>query len=63
MTDRRPPLTPLARWLRSAPRWQYVTVVLAAVVLVLLVAMVLNPGDLIGPVQPAMPPVDGARGG
>lgn len=50
---------PLARWIRSLPQWLYVALVLAVVVALLLIAMVLNPGDRVGPVQPARPPVGG----
>ena len=51
--------SPLARWIRSLPQWLYITVVLAALVALVLIALVLNPGDRVGPVRPADPPVGG----
>ena len=50
---------PLARWIRSLPQWLYAALVMAVIVALLLVAMVLNPGERVGPVQPAKPPVGG----
>ncbi|WP_426571051.1 hypothetical protein [Aquihabitans sp. McL0605] len=51
--------SPVARWIRSLPQWLYVTIIVAVVALLLLITVLVNPGDRIGPVQPASPPVGG----
>ena len=50
---------PLARWIRRLPRWAYISLILAAVVALLLIAALVNPGERVGPVQHARPPVGG----
>ena len=48
-----------ARWLRSLPQGVYVALVVGVLVLLLLAAVLLNPGERVGPVRPAPPPVGG----
>ena len=50
---------PVARWIRRLPQWAYVTLILGAVVALLVIASLVNPGERVGPVQHARPPVGG----
>lgn len=64
MSDRRTaPRTvrqgPVARWIRHLPQAVYAGILVALMLLLLLVAMLVNPGERVGPVQPARPPVGG----
>ena len=49
----------IPRWIRGLPQWAYVSLVVAVLVVLLALAMVLNPGHQVGPVRHADPPVGG----
>lgn len=55
---RRPP-TPVVRWIRGLSRAAFAGILLAVVVALLLVAVLVNRGERVGPVRPATPPVGG----
>ena len=54
---RRP--APVVRWIRGLSQAAYAGMLLAILVILLLIAILANPGDRVGPVQPARPPVGG----
>ena len=51
--------SPVTRWIRDLPQWLYVALILGVVVMLLLIALLVNPGERVGPVEPARPPVGG----
>jgi hypothetical protein len=51
--------TPVVRWIRGLSQGAYAAVLVAVVVALLLLAVIANPGDRVGPVRPADPPVGG----
>jgi hypothetical protein len=53
------PRPPVVRWIRGLTQATYAAVLVAVVVALLLIAIVVNRGERIGPVQPARPPVGG----
>ena len=52
-------LSPVVRWIRGLPQVVYAALLVAIVVVLLLVAVLVNPGERVGPVRPADPPVGG----
>ena len=60
MTGRRPP-APVVRVIRGLSQTAYAGLLVAVIVLLLLVAVVVNRGERVGPVRPANPPVGGPR--
>ncbi|MCU1370126.1 MAG: hypothetical protein JWO77_1320 [Ilumatobacteraceae bacterium] len=53
---RRPPVV---RWIRGLSQAAYAGILLAVIVALLLVAVIVNRGERVGPVRPASPPVGG----
>jgi len=51
--------SPVTRWIRDLPQWMYVALILGVVAVLLLTALLVNPGERVGPVEPARPPVGG----
>jgi hypothetical protein len=49
----------VVRWIRSSSTAAYAAIVLAVVTALLLLAVLANPGERVGPVRPADPPVGG----
>ncbi|MGN6694591.1 MAG: hypothetical protein ACTHN0_10480 [Aquihabitans sp.] len=54
---RRP--APIVRWIRGLSQAAYAGLLVLAIALLLLVAILVNPGERVGPVQHADPPVGG----
>lgn len=54
---RRP--APVVRWIRGLSQAAYAGLLVLVIVLLLLVAVLSNPGEEVGPVKPADPPVGG----
>ncbi len=55
--DPTPRASPLVRALRALPRTTFAAAVFVLVALALLALVLLNPGERVGPVEPATPPV------
>lgn len=56
---RRPVRSPVVRWILGLPQGLYVALILGVLVLLVLVTVLVNPGERVGPVRPADPPVGG----
>lgn len=56
---RRRAASPVVRWIRGLSQAAYAGLLVAVVVALLLVAVLVNPGERVGPVRPADPPVGG----
>ena len=49
----------MVRWIQGLSQAAYAGIVVAVVVALLLLAVLVNPGERVGPVRPADPPVGG----
>ncbi len=50
---------PVLAWIRGLQRQVFVLIVAALIAALVLLTVVVNPGERVGPVQPARPPVGG----
>ena len=55
----RRPSTPTVRFIRGLSRAAYAGLLLAVILVLLLVTILVNPGERVGPVRSARPPVGG----
>ncbi len=51
--------TPVVRWIRGLSQAAYAGLLVLLVAVLLLLAVLVNPGERVGPVRPAAPPVGG----
>lgn len=51
--------TPVVRWIRGLSQAAYAGLLVLLIAVLLLLAILVNPGERVGPVRPADPPVGG----
>ena len=58
-SPKRPARSPVVRWILRLPQGVYAALIVGVLILLVLVTVAINPGERVGPVRPADPPVGG----